>query len=383
MLTIRRIRDLHRVRVVSMGVALAWVFLTSLSSFAQVPKKGNAPPEVPKAVTQVLAQHGLSIVGTNLVLDQDSKVQKGLNKLTESKKDLWTANKALSIAEAEVARIKEEISGHRRYQTQLNAQLANVQDVLTNNRIVGELNKTAGIIQFQVGEQKKADENVTKARGEVFQIESDIIKSLAELRELSDKAREKWESLKTEKTVVAAVEAATKHLGQEVALKPSAKVEMVERKLNDLEKSVISESIALEDREGSYWIDVAINQNAAEKMILDTGATVISVPMALANKLNVTPQPSDPDVVVSLADGSQIPGKLVILKSVRVGKFLVNDVECVVLGEQATDVRPLLGMSFLGKFKFAMNAGDSELKLVQVDSGEPEPSPSKLKKKSK
>jgi aspartyl protease family protein len=74
---------------------------------------------------------------------------------------------------------------------------------------------------------------------------------------------------------------------------------------------------------------------------------------------------------------------LVKLASVRVGKFTAENVECVVLGEQAINAPPLLGMSFLGQFKFELDAAQSLLKLVKVDSGETAPSSSKSKRKPK
>jgi len=81
-----------------------------------------------------------------------------------------------------------------------------------------------------------------------------------------------------------------------------------------------------------------------------------------------------------------VPATLIKLASVRVGKFTVEDVECCVLGREAPDAPPLLGMSFLGQFKFEVDAQQAELKLVKVDSGEPVPKEksgpkSKMKKK--
>jgi hypothetical protein len=64
---------------------------------------------------------------------------------------------------------------------------------------------------------------------------------------------------------------------------------------------------------------------------------------------------------------------MIKLDSVRVGKFTVQDVECCVLGPDARDAPPLLGMSFLGQFKFEVDANQAELKLLKVDSGEPQP----------
>ena len=60
--------------------------------------------------------------------------------------------------------------------------------------------------------------------------------------------------------------------------------------------------------------------------------------------------------MVTLADGRKVPAMMIKLDSVKVGKFTVQDVECCVLGPDAIDAPALLGMSFLGQFKFELDA---------------------------
>jgi len=118
-------------------------------------------------------------------------------------------------------------------------------------------------------------------------------------------------------------------------------------------------------------------------MVVDSGASAISISSDLAKKLDVSPKDTDPDIMVGLADGRQIPAKLIKLSTVRVGKFTAENVECVVLGEQANNAFPLLGISFLWQFKIELDTANAQLKMVKVDSGESAPSQSKSKKKSK
>ena len=104
-------------------------------------------------------------------------------------------------------------------------------------------------------------------------------------------------------------------------------------------------------------------------MIVDTGATAISLPDKMARDMGIKAEAEGVPVRVSLADGRQVPAMMIKLDSVKVGKFTVQDVECCVLGPEARDAPPLLGMSFLGQFKFEVDTDQSELKLVKVDSG--------------
>jgi aspartyl protease family protein len=69
-----------------------------------------------------------------------------------------------------------------------------------------------------------------------------------------------------------------------------------------------------------------------------------------------------------IANGSKIQVKRVLLNSVRVGNLTAKDVSCGVLPANITSAKTLLGMSFLGQFKFDFNARASELSLQRVDA---------------
>ena len=59
------------------------------------------------------------------------------------------------------------------------------------------------------------------------------------------------------------------------------------------------------------------------------------------------------------------------IPSVRVGKFTAENVECAVLGADAISAELLLGMSFLGNFKFEINAQKGTLTMVKVETSDP------------
>ena len=53
---------------------------------------------------------------------------------------------------------------------------------------------------------------------------------------------------------------------------------------------------------------------------------------------------------------------------VRVGEFEAENVDAAVLDAVATDAEPLLGMSFLGNFKFEINTSAKTLKMLRVNA---------------
>lgn len=68
------------------------------------------------------------------------------------------------------------------------------------------------------------------------------------------------------------------------------------------------------------------------------------------------------------ADGREIPGRAVTLAQVSVGQFEAEKVEPAVLDAVAINAEPLLGISFLGNFKFEIDTADKSLKLLRVSS---------------
>jgi clan AA aspartic protease (TIGR02281 family) len=349
---------------------------------AQDTQKNSKSGGLSEDVSRVFKEHGLRIVGSNLTLDLDTAVTKDVKDLEKYKRSLMLADRESYTAEANVEAIKRNGLELRRKHTQLSASLANVNNVVANNRLVGELNATAGLMDELRERQKQAEESAEAARGKVHKVREEFIKALLALRQANDKAFQKWETLAADKTVIAAVETASAETGKKLSVKPPATLQQAETKLKSFEAIVISESIPLENDSGSLWVNVVINGKPLQKMVVDSGASAISISSDLAKKLDVSPKDTDPDIMVGLADGRQIPAKLIKLATVRVGKFTAENVECVVLGEQANNAPPLLGMSFLGQFKIELDTAQAQLKMVKVDSGESHPSTSKSKKKA-
>ena len=103
-------------------------------------------------------------------------------------------------------------------------------------------------------------------------------------------------------------------------------------------------------------------------MVVDSGATLVTLPKTLANELGITVPSGAREMRLILADGSEIPAKAVTLSRVRVGNFEAENVEAAILDSIATNAEPLLGMSFLGKFKFEINSNEKTLKMLRVNA---------------
>jgi clan AA aspartic protease (TIGR02281 family) len=96
----------------------------------------------------------------------------------------------------------------------------------------------------------------------------------------------------------------------------------------------------------SVWVDVQMG-SLTRRMLIDTGATSLSIPKSVANELLRRGEASlDDPGQVTIADGSTRAENLIRIDTVRVGNRIVHDVVAGVSPEQAA---PLLGFPVLNQ----------------------------------
>jgi aspartyl protease family protein len=108
------------------------------------------------------------------------------------------------------------------------------------------------------------------------------------------------------------------------------------------------------DARGQFNADVEI-EGQRIPMLVDTGATLITLAWPDAQRIGVRPAPADFKINVHTASGIE-KGARVNLAEVRVGSLTVRNVEAIVLPEKI-QASSLLGMSFLQKVKFEIADG--------------------------
>jgi aspartyl protease family protein len=103
-----------------------------------------------------------------------------------------------------------------------------------------------------------------------------------------------------------------------------------------------SVTLARDDR-GHFFTDAMVNGTTV-RFLVDTGATLVSLPVAEAQRLGINYLKGTPGYSV-LADGRRVASYRVTLESVSVGDVTLYNVEGVVQGGG----HALLGMSFLSR----------------------------------
>ncbi|MBU0571343.1 MAG: retroviral-like aspartic protease family protein [Candidatus Omnitrophica bacterium] len=144
------------------------------------------------------------------------------------------------------------------------------------------------------------------------------------------------------------------------------RIEAAERiKQESLKKQNMITDIRFEDK-SRIQVNALLNDTVSIRLIVDTGANVVSIPPHAARKLGI--QLSRKNAVsVKLADGSMGQAIPVTLKSLKVGNAEALNVKAVVaIGEQGKpQTVGLLGMSFLNGFHVKLDTDKNILTLIK------------------
>ena len=128
---------------------------------------------------------------------------------------------------------------------------------------------------------------------------------------------------------------------------------------------------------GNFIVDATINGKVKVKLMLDTGASLISLSPEVCRKLGIKETSNLPAIQMQTANGIS-QNKLIALDKVKIGDAEVDLVEASI-GKEMLGIEGLLGMSFLSNFRMEINHTESELILKplakpgeQVWGGKPE-----------
>ena len=335
-----------------------------LTSAAQSPPSSAGDVQEFK---DALETFGLKISGNDLALIEEKAVKRSISNCTKIRKSLFDVARQVESVQIGLLEAKQKATTMEKQFVKLNSMLASARTTRENNQIVAKLNAANSTMKLHQTRIEEVEGLLKQGQTEANKQREAYIAQLLEVKEQSKALDTKIEELSNDgalKNLLADIETKTR---TQYAIGASKTLERLRRDLKKLEDGVMSESIPLrDDGSGTFMASVSINENESVELVVDSGASSISLPASMAEQLGIYVGADAPDVRVQIADGSIIPGKLVILDSVRVGKFTAENVECVVLGPKAKAAPSLLGMSFLGKFKFELNANEGTLTMIDI-----------------
>lgn len=321
------------------------------------------------AAKKRLDDAGLKVSGGQVVLAEEPILLRDLGRSTTLRAAMQKAARDLAAYDGAVARGRDLQTKLRGDQLRLNGLLAGSTnaDPAAYNRLVASVNT----IQAQLGQieadRDKVEEQGRTLRAAVNEAREAYLQHVLDLRKRADALEAAYAARGGDEAVRTAVAAAADAAGKELAFGPGSGFRAALKKLADLEEGILSESVPLVRDRGTLAASVVVNEGKPRSMIVDSGCSTLLVPAPLATEFDVVPTVGDEEVQCFMADGRVVRGVRKTLRSVRVGRFTVDNVECVVLGPEAVNAELLLGMGFLRNFKFEIDADAATLSLVRID----------------
>jgi len=101
-------------------------------------------------------------------------------------------------------------------------------------------------------------------------------------------------------------------------------------------------------------------------MVLDSGASLVSLPHEIAEGLGLIPSNDTPVIQLQLADGKIVEAWLMEIKTMQLGPFKVEKVECAVLPKELVAAEPLLGATFLKHFVYKLDLQNKKIDMSRV-----------------
>jgi clan AA aspartic protease (TIGR02281 family) len=332
-----------------------------------------------------LSKHDLVRDGSTIVLADEQRIHDELAQLRPQLRKLNELQKKFQAAQDFESRREESITELKREHTQLTDALANLPagDIARHNQIVVRINQIVALMNRSNPDEQDA---IKAARSEYESARASVVKSLRTLLPRVEQLEKTYQTLAQDPLVAKAIEDLPKGAAKATELGPGRDFKADSKDIRKLAKRLESGEILLRNEAGVRMVDVILNDDTHAEFVLDTGAGMLCLPYDLAKKAGAEPTDADPDVQMKIANGDVVQGKLIKMKSVRVGQFEVTDVDCAVLPPFARGVEPLLGNSFLGQFEHQIDPANNKLILSRwgEEKSEKEPaSSSRSKRKSR
>jgi aspartyl protease family protein len=289
--------------------------------------------------------------------------------LSRQKRELRPLREDWQRVADQIGKIRRELQRLNQHYGELNLQLARVAgvDTAANNRIVGLLNATSVRMKSLAEQRELLKEELSKRRAILNEAESAYAENVLAIRDDFVKARQQLVDALAEQDVQIALQVMSANFETPAHVSADQILLALDKRIERIEQEVFRETIPLVVEQNSMYVDVVVGKKST-RMVVDSGATLICLPQRVAAELEVVVPSDARDMVLVLADGSELAAKGVTLPRVRVGEFEAENVEAAVLDASAAEAEPLLGMSFLGNFRFELDPAEQTLKLLRVGS---------------
>ncbi len=338
--------------------SIGWSLLLGLLAFVTASARAED-----KKPDDILKDKGLAKSGVFYLLKDDASIGEDLRKFRLAKNTNDADTKKRLECEGKIKNAKSMMAQMDYEARGLNDKLSRgIPDVEQHNKAVGRINVLMS--QMKEGDtfvhEREVEMSTYNASREAY------INAAMELTEKMEKILKDYEALAKDTEVQGALTILGDKVKPKPKLGPSAEftsnLVFVKKQRGDINSAIVK--IKVEDHIPT--VEVTLNGKMTRTMILDSGASVVAVTSNLAKELGLIPGPQDPVIHMRLADGKVVDARQMYLKSVRVGQFTIENVECAVLPASLIAAEDLLGGSFLRNFVYKLDPEAGELHLAQI-----------------
>lgn len=316
---------------------------------------------------KTLEDAGLSRVGLEYVLEEENEIirartdiKKAQRELKDAEDEFRDAERKIAKAQAYIAHLQREIEEAKDKVRRSDTQNKQARNLKAYDELVATIKKTQEERKkFEQEQQVKMDD-----------AKATYIATMVTWVEKAAVVTDKYDELAKNEAITGAVEAISEQEKRKYKLGPSRRFDSINRELTKAAGEYQRGAVDLRKAGNVLEIDVRINGKPIRSMILDTGASALSLPYLFAKDLGITVTETDPVVQLQMADGKLVDARRVSLESVQVGEFICNDVEAFVLPEDLSAASPLLGNTFLSNFTYEIDPVRGKLILSRLTKEE-------------
>ncbi len=327
-----------------------------------------APPAKPASVLppeDTLKSKGLNKSGFLYLLDADLKLADTQRAVRIERNHMEADNARRVQLQRQVKAAKADVETQHAAWSQMETQLKSMPKAYaTYNQQVDKMNA-------QLERWEKADaylKDREAALAAMLDTRNKYTDALVTFSNTLEAAQQQYDTLAKDPEVASALSALNVKSATAQKLGPSAPFKEALAWTRAQTQWMKSQAIPFQLEGGVPAVDVLLNGEVTTRMILDSGAASILLTADVAKKLGIVPGPETPKEEFVAADGKHSTAFVESLRSVRLGEFSVENVECVVLPPEVK-AECLLGGPFLRNFIVKLDIAGGVVNLSQLKEG--------------
>jgi clan AA aspartic protease (TIGR02281 family) len=340
-----------------------------LSFCAPLRAEDPAPAAKPAAADDasgpeaVFKDKGLAKVGFHLVLPIEAEIHDSRRSLESAKRKQTVDNNAVAALDKKIKAAKQTLHDLDADYQKSNDMMGAATDRTEQNQIIGHINS----VQSQLKTQQETVDDLMSGKKKLTEGKEAYVDAVLEASEKIEAAGHAYDDLVGDADLKTAIDKANETAKPKLVLGPTSYFTEDLKFIAQCKKDITMIVVPVTTDHGVPEVTATVN-GKKETMVWDSGASTVLLSAVTAAEVGLHPTDKDPVVHCKLADGKVVTCHRMTIKTITVGAFTVNDVDCAVMPPDLTDVESLLGDSFQGHFLSKLDQAGGQLRLTPLDA---------------